>query len=230
MLVSIWPRTVLRLMRAPAAALAVVAVVMVMAAGSPARAALELRIQSVAANANSTGNAFDVTLLNNNSSSVTLSAFSFGLIVASTDITFQDVTTATSLAPYVFAGNSLFGPIITVAGAGTQAVSAEDLYAAPGGFATLAANAEVGLGHVFFDVKPGASGTYTVSFVSSLTGLTNGSLQPITGFTTSTGTIRIASTAVVPEPATVVSAGIGLALLGVSRLIGRRRSVRKAGC
>ena len=77
----------------------------------PARANVILTIQSVAANQNTTGT-LDLTLMNTGPS-ISINSFLFAIQTADTDISFTDATINTTLAPYIFVGNSLFGPDLT---------------------------------------------------------------------------------------------------------------------
>src|SRR5438552_826527 len=78
-----------------------------------ANAALVISAQSTTAAAGSTGNSFDVFLTNTGPSSVTLGGFSFELQVGP-NITITSVNISTSVAPYIFGGHSLFGPVISL--------------------------------------------------------------------------------------------------------------------
>jgi hypothetical protein len=185
---------------------------MLLFAAAPAQAALILAVQSVSAAAGSTGNAFDVTLQNTGPSAVTIGGDSFGLMVGSPNITFTSATTATTLAPYIFDGQSLFGPTISFTPPG-QTIQAADLFATFGSGVSVGAGVTVGLGHVFFNVAPGTTpGPYTVTVLPfPTTGLTdpNGNNIPINTLSNGTITVTPGTTAAVPEPATLLLAGLG---------------------
>jgi hypothetical protein len=139
--------------------------VMALALGGslPVQATLIIDGGTTTANAGSTGNVFDITLINSGPGSITLGAFSLEFSVAGGNVTFTSATTAT-LQPYVFAGHSLFGPDISASSPGTT-FDASDLYDIPLAGATIAAGATAGLAHVFFDVLAGApAGPLTISF------------------------------------------------------------------
>ena len=129
----------------------------------PARAGLIVSVVSVTANAGSTSDALDITLTNTGPSAVTVGGFSFGVSVATTNITLTQANISTA-APYIFDGNSLFGPVISTSTG--QSLIASDLFAISGSGTTLG-GAEVGLGHLLFDVSQTASsGPVTVSLAS----------------------------------------------------------------
>jgi len=185
----------------------------------PARASMIVSIQSVIANSPSSGNAFDVTLTNSGPGSVTVGGFSFQLSVPAGFITFTSTTTATTLAPYIFAGFSLFGPTISTFPSG-QSMDGSDLYSVIGAGATIAAGATVGLGHVFFDIAAGApAGPVTVTLAGfPATSLSDPQGGDIPIGTLNNGTITVAG---VPEPSTLM-----LALLGLPALLLVRKRLR----
>ena len=125
-------------------------------------------------------------------------------------------TTAT-LAPYVFAGNSLFGPTISTSVPG-QTLDAFDLWGVPGGGAAIAAGATVGLGRAFFNVLAGGlSGLVIVSAVAvPFTSLSDPSGSNIDVDTLTNGSITIAASAV-PEPSALVLAVLALAAMASIR-------------
>ena len=98
-----------------------------------------------------------------------ISGFSFEIALSDPDITLTDATTATTVATYIIAGNSLFGPDILV-GTDGQDLIAADIYATPMGSSTVMAGATVGIGHVLFDVSSSA-----VPFPDSFAAATPGS-------------------------------------------------------
>jgi hypothetical protein len=161
----------------------------------PGRAGVILTIQSAAANQNSTGNSFDVTLANTGPSSVSIDAFSFGIQTANADLSFTDATTATA-APYIFGVDTLFGPDLTGATSG-QSLSTSDVDSVSQ--VTLAGGSTVGLGHVLFSVAAGAvPGVFAVTFISPATSLSDAQENAVAIDALQNGTITIAST--VPEP------------------------------
>jgi len=154
---------------------------------------------------------------------VQLSAFNFVIQTSSSDITLKQATTATLLSPYVFAGNSLFGPIISTLTPGLH-MDGSDV---PANFMaqTIAPQVTFGLGEVSFDVAPGAP----AEILQIMFNATDTSAQdqnftdiPLT-FVNGEITIRSAT----PLPATLPLFATGLGALG---LLGwrRRRKVRAA--
>jgi len=181
-------------------------------APGPARADLIVSVESVTANAGSTSDALDITLTNTGPSAVTVGGFSFGVSVATTNITLTQANISTT-APYIFDGNSLFGPMInTFTG---QSLIASDLFAISGSGTTLGAGADVGLGHLLFDVSQTASsGPVTVSLASfPTTSLSDASGHDIIINSLNDGTITIQSFTPVPEPPALV-----LAITGISAI------------
>ena len=124
-------------------------------AALPARADLLLVAQPVTAAAGAVNDVFDVYITNLAASAVDVAAFNFEINTPSADIAFQQATTSTSLFPYIFAGNSAFGPVISINGPG-QTLDVADVVSAPNSFTVVSPGASFGLGKIFFDVAPGA--------------------------------------------------------------------------
>src|SRR5437879_5508262 len=116
---------------------------------APARSGvLEISIQSpVNVTAGTSGNGFDIVLTNLSGPAVSIGAFTFEISTASADITFTGAVTSTLLEPYIFDGNSLFGPDITVSNTG-QDLSASDIFGVPATGVALGPGGSVGLGRV----------------------------------------------------------------------------------
>jgi hypothetical protein len=192
----------------------------ILLAASPATAGAIFNIGSATALPGDTGHTFDILLSNTGPSPIVVSSFNFEITVASVAITFTDATTGTLAAPYIFSGQSLFGPNLATTGPG-QLLDASDLFDTPASGATVGAGVTVGLGHVFFNVSNTASGSYTLSFNanSAATSLSDPDGNPMTIDQFNNGTITIDS-ANVPEPSTVIPVLAGLAWI-CSR---RRRS------
>jgi hypothetical protein len=191
---------------------AVIAIGLLGAVSSPA-ATLLLSLQSVQALSPSTGNAFEVDLTNNTGNAVVVGGFSFGL-TASPDFIFTSATTATN-SPYIFDGDSFFGPDIT-SSMGAGFIIAGDISLSGSGF-SVGNNATVGLGEVFFTVAADvAPGPYTVSFVTGQTSLSdiNTNSIPIGAF--NSGTITVPESAA-PEPTTLALFGAPALLLFLAR-------------
>ena len=189
-------------------------------ASSPVQASLIISAGSTAANAGSTGNAFDITLVNTGPDSITLGAFSVGISVANSNVSFTSATTAT-LPPYVFAGDSLYGPTISTSAPG-QILDASDLCVAC--INAIASGATVGLAHVFFDVLAGApAGPLAVSFAAfPTTSLSDSSGNDLAVTTVQDGTITINGPGVpVPEPSTLALLALSVPLLARKRFLHR---------
>ncbi len=200
--------------------LSMVVIPLVLFAAPPlARASLIISVQSVGANSPSSADALDIRLSNTGPGSVTLGSFSFGVSVTDPAITFTSATIATVMAPYVFAGQSLFGPTISTSVPG-QTLDASD---ATFTFATIAGGTTVGLGHVFFSVAAGdTAGPKAVALAAFPTTElldVNGSPMP---FQNLNGTITITATSSsVPQPSTIL-----LVLTGITSLTLARRHRR----
>jgi len=193
------------------------AMALALAGSLPVQATPIMIAGTATVNAGSTGDTLDFTLFNSGPNAITLGGFSLEISVADAHISFTSATTATSL-PYVFAGDSLFGPIISTSGPG-QTLDASDFCLVCGN--TIAAGATVGLAHIFFDVAAGApSGPVTVSVTAfpftSLSDLAGNDLQAIL----QNGTITIRSTSV-PEPSTLALLVLPMVLLARRRFRSR---------
>lgn len=186
---------------------------------APVGASLIITVGNVFSNSPSVSNTLDIDLTNTGPASLSLGAFSFEIDVTDPQITFTSASTAT-VVPYVFAGNSLFGPIISTS-APAQTRDGSDLWSGVGG-ATVAAGATVGLGHVFFDISAGdSSGSMTVMLSPfSATSLSDPLGVNISVNTLTNGSITIAG-APVPEPSAPT-----LVLVGLAALV----SIRKRFC
>lgn len=184
---------------------------------APAYATLIFSVQSVTASPGSVGNVFDVLLTDTGSPGVSVAGFNFEIEASDPDITFTGVFTSTATAPYIFSGNSIFGPEIDTQTSPT--VIASDLSASS---TTLNSGDVVGLGQVFFNVSANATGPFTVSFTGGAAGnnLENPSNDNIPIDTFSSGTITIAS---VPEPSSLL-----LMLAGIAALVSWNRRRRCA--
>jgi hypothetical protein len=177
-------------------------------------------LEPVAAGAGTTGDSFEVLLTNDTGGSVTVGGFSFGIGVATANLTFTGVDTSTVTEPYIFGADSLFGPDISVQPPTLpgQTLEAEDLDAATG--AIVASGASVGLGLVHFNIAGGTpSGPIAVTFISlddSLANVAGGGIP----FGVINGNVNVtAATGSAPEPATFLLAGLALVAIvaGVRR-------------
>jgi hypothetical protein len=169
---------------------------MALSAASFARADLVISLTPVAAAPGTVNNAFDVDLTNTGLTDVTIGAFSFGLL-ADPAVTFTGANTFTG-DPYIFAGDSLFGPDIATSAGAT--LIASDLFDLIGSGAVVAAGASVGLGHVLFDVaSTAAGGVITVSLSPADTSLADPTAAAISIDRLADGQISLPVSSV-PEP------------------------------
>jgi hypothetical protein len=182
-----------------------------------ARATSLLTAQSVTANAGSSNDSFDIYLTNLGTAPADVGAFSFEITTSSSNVTFQQATTGTTLFPYIFAGNSLFGPVVSTSAPG-QTLDASD--AAAVGFTVVNPGSSFGLGHVTFDVALGASAQVALVDFNTSTAFTSlsdqfGNPLPL-NFTNG----QITISAAIPVPAALPLFATGLGALG---LLGWRR-------
>ena len=200
------------------------AVVALLAVGlfpaAPAHASIIVAVDSVLAAPGATGKTLEVTLQNTGTSNITVAGFAFEISTADLDITFTGTDISTT-DPYVFAGDSLFGPNINTMSPG-QSMDGFDL--AFSGGDVVAAGSTVGLGRVFFDVAPGAvlGSTAVVTLAPyPVTNLSDSSGANIPIDKLTDGQINVT----IPEPATVALFGAGLlAVVGL-----RKRASTRGG-
>ena len=117
---------------------------------------LQLTVQPVTAKPGDLNDAFNVYVTNLGAAPIDVAAFNFEISTTSSDITFEQATTGTTLFPYVFAGNSGFGPVVSTSSPG-QTLDASDVAAAPNSFTVINPATSFGLGLISFDVAPGAA-------------------------------------------------------------------------
>ena len=210
---------------------AAVAAVLLVASAMPARAALVVTVLGSSATPGGTGS-FDVTLQNTGSTGVDIAGFQVELSVpGSSGILFTGATRGTSDL-YIF--DAAPGPDPLNNDPGNPFPNADfigsDTYFAVPGYTTLGAGLTVGLMHVTYSV--GAStpvGLVTVSILpydpdtGGGTQLTDVETQPIEPLERVPGTIRVTDSTpgAVPEPSTLVLAGLGAGFL----FLRHRRSV-----
>jgi len=193
-------------------------------ASSQAHASLIVTVGNASVAAGGSGT-LDVTLTNTGpASSPAVDAFAFQFSTANTLITFTSVNISTA-PPYIFAGNSLFGPVIsTTPPPNGQLVNASDV-ASSGAGTALPAGTTVGLGHVLFNVAsnatPGVASLVLNAAGTSLSDAAGGNI-PIN--TLVNGQITI--TAPVPEPSPLALLGLSLVIGILSRRWKKERAAR----
>lgn len=200
---------------------ALVAAALILSTALPAGAGIIVSVESVSANQGTTGNALEVDVQNTGPAAVDIASFSFEISVAAgSGVSFTGADISTVVNPYIFAVNSLFGPIIATA-TGTTLDASDGAIA---GSTTLGANSTLALGRVLFDVAPSAPvGPVTVSLTPfPSTSLTDPNVITIPIDTLNSGTITISGTSV-PEPSALVSAATGL-LASAWLVLRKRRS------
>jgi hypothetical protein len=183
----------------------------------PARADIVLSIEDVSGAPGSSGT-FDVLLTNTGSVSQNIAATNFELTTADTNITFNDVTTSTTTAAYIFP-SSLFGPDIITFTTG-QTIEGGDVDSTLVG-TDVAPGATYGIGNVSYSIDPGASNgeVAEVDFAAYPQSSLSDSMGNNVPFTAESGTITV-QTSTIPEPSTAIPLAAAL-LLGVSFI--RRR-------
>lgn len=182
---------------------------------------LEVKAGSVTVSPGQTGAGLNVVVKNNGVSAVDLGGFAFQVTVASTKITFTDITTATT-PNYIFAGQSTFGPNIGISN-NDQDWSASDIFATGGSGISLAPGETLGLGYLIFDVAADASGTYDIviePFPGTSLSDFGGDDVPIASIVN--GLVTVA----VPEPSSVLLGGCGMICLVAARKMRVRRQAR----
>jgi hypothetical protein len=191
----------------------------VLAATPSAPAGLIFSIESKTVHDMSQGNSLDVTLTNTGSVAVSVGGFAFEVNSPSSHIQFTSATVDTTLVPYIFGTQSLFGPRIDI-GSGVTLV-ASDLYGVVASGVEVGSGQTVGLGHLFFDSTSTQVEKIRINFSlfpgSSLSD-GNGNDLSITSFVD--GLISV-----VPEPATRFQVLAGIACISLAL----RRRQRKTG-
>lgn len=198
-------------------------VVAALLAGSAtaADAALVVSIrQPSGAAAGSTANTLEVDLTNNGPSAVAIGGFAFELTANNSAVTFTGATTATA-SRYIFAGNSfvemalMSSDISTGTSSNPPTIDASDNVFTPLSGTTIGSGATYGLGLVSFNVAARASSqSVTIQFTGSpSTSLSDPLGNDVVIDSLMGVTFQIsAGTNAVPEPATILLTGSGLAI------------------
>jgi hypothetical protein len=211
----------------------------------PARAATIYSISpaTISASLGDVGDSFDVVLTNSGPGPISVAAFAFEVTVADPDVTLLGATYATAL-PYIFDGDSfdqinatvieslcscsypLSSPSVDTT---NQTLVGSDVTNDGAGI-TIASGESIGLGHVLFDVAPGAAlGLFGLTFTGNFSGVVadsnnmadpSGNLITVDSF--SGGTISISSSST-PEPSSLSLELVAMAALTVAVFLSRRR-------
>jgi len=215
--IMIWARVLL----APAAAciLPALAVLVIGSTPTTARADLVMSIENSSAPVGGAG-AFDVLLVDTGGT-FQVGGFSVDVMTMGSDITLTGASTSTMTASYIF-GTLQFPPFVSL-NTPTEVAAGDTDFTFPG-YITLPtpplSTETVGLVRITYAVDPSAlPGMVPVSFVAAGTSLSDGNGSPI-GYTLSDGMITISS---VPEPMSLVSAVIGMTMVGAGFLLKARR-------
>lgn len=177
-----------------------------------ARADVILSGESAIAAPGSSGNSLDIELTNRGPSAIVVAGFTFGISTTNLDISFTDANISTT-DPYIFEGNSLFGPDLTGPTSG-QSLLVSDVFIVPLAGITLDPGTTVGLGHILFGVAGSAkAGTFPVSFAPfPSSGLSDPDANDISIDSFSDGQITITAAAV-PEPSCLLLLLTGIVLV-----------------
>lgn len=199
--------------------------VYLLSATIPADAGLLMDIAPNSA-APGTSGTLEVTLTNTGTGNLDLivvGGFSFEITAAGTDVTFSDVTTATSLYTYIFPGSdslseSLFGPgsLVPMITNNGQTISASDNFNGSAG-KTLTPGETVSLGLVSYSISSSAPiGVIPITFTSADVSDSSGVDIPVVLSTS--GNINV-----VPEPSSLISMLLGSVGIGIG--VYRRRNL-----
>ena len=205
------------------------AVFCLLSATAPAEAGLLFDIAPNSA-APGTSGSLEVTLTNTGPGPldfISVAGFSFEIRAAGTDVTFSDVTTLTSLFPYIFPGSdSTFGPgsLAPTINPDGNTISALDIYggSSPTGV-TLNPFETVSLGLVSYSLSNSAtSGLIPITFTAYPATNVNDSVGDLPVTLSSTGGLNVV-VASIPEPSSVTLMLLGS--FGIAIGIYRRRSL-----
>jgi hypothetical protein len=176
---------------------------------------LILNIQSgLSAAPGTTGNSFEVDVTNNGTLADVIDSFAFEVATASAGISFT-VSTDGTANPYIFAGNSSFGPTLSLLSTG-QSMDGSDIANTGNGY-SLDVGSTIAIGEVFYNVADGASaGPVTVSFLPT----TATSFSDINGNTfniqaLNSGTVTL-TPGTVPEPSSLSIMSLALTALALA--------------
>ena len=212
------------------AALAAVATMAFLGAAQASASAIGLDVSiqgGLSAASGTTGNSFEVDVTNTGPVADVIDSFAFEVATASVDITFTGSTDGT-VNPYIFAGNSSFGPELNLLSAG-QSMDGSDVANTGNGYG-LAGSSTIAIGEVFYNVTAGASaGPVTISFSPpTATSFSDINGSPFTIQSLNSGTIALTPGAV-PEPSCLSLLVLALAAVALgarpSRFLSSKRKV-----
>lgn len=197
---------------------------MCLAAVNSAKGSILFLVQSTVAAPGSMNNAVDVLITDQGPNAVDIGGFSWEITVSGAHVTLNSATTATVL-PYIFAGNSAFGPVISTSSPG-QTMDASDFVAVVNSSTTIGAGQTFGLGRLFFDVSPSAMNNevLTLAFNPANSSLSDANGSPVTINTFQSGTITITSVTSVPEPGTGITVISLLIVFAICDMVKRRQT------
>jgi hypothetical protein len=166
---------------------------------------------------------FDISLTNAGPTAVSIQSFVFWLFAQTNDtgVTFDSVTSHVN--GYIFTGQSIYGPDITVPSSDGQMIGARDFSTRRGGV-RVGAGETVDIGRVYFTPLYGEAGIGDISFLADRTSVVDTSGAGL-GLTLVNRQFNIPGFVAAPEPSLPAMLG-GLALAGVGRFWRRRRRSR----
>lgn len=190
---------------------------------------------SLSAHPGDVGDSFDVLFTNTGPSTLSVAAFSFEVSVADPDITLAGADFATTVSPYIFAGdsfdedNSLTLNFVNVDGYSPQIIDAADVTNDATGVPVLPGQS-VDLGQVLFDVAdPAQAGQFALSFtgeVSDIANANNLSTPDGVGIAVDSFSGGIISVSAVPEPSSLLVALLAVPSIAPWMRTRARRGVR----
>jgi hypothetical protein len=173
----------------------------------------------------STGNVFDILIINSDPTSYSIGAFAFAVQTNDpTDITLTSADTLVTVPLYIFAGASFdvdtASPLYSLS---SGELIGSDLWDASGG-AALGSGATLALAEVFYSVSPGATPghTFTISFDPTFDSLANSSGTELPVNDSNIQTITFGTPATAPEPSAGMLLAAGLIGLACRAFFARR--------
>lgn len=185
------------------------AMLLTLSLGAPSsRADLSLSITPFTSTASTVS--FEVDLINNYATSVTVSDFSIELQLSGlAGVVFTGASTNTTAFTYIFAGVG-GPPPFSFTLFPTMEFAGGDSVFTPPFTVTLPSGSEVGLGLVTYDTSGASPGTALINFVSTGTSVSDSVTNPLSpidytlDYSTPAGQIVVPEKIAVPEPSTLV--------------------------